>query len=833
MAKYKKGGKGKTIECAINNDDENIIIDEIDGPIIIENLPIDTNFFYLQNDKPLSAVNRTILPKTYEISENEFNIFGFRKTKSIDESEEEVELRLKVSVSENDERRRMKWLAHIEFTNENLDKYLKWGDIELEKLKNGKFEEMIYTEGVPHSLRPFIWTILSGALKKKKKSIFKYDQVVKQCFTNLNISVDSQIEKDVLRTLPNNVCFLREDSRGANSLRNILRSIAFLYPDLGYCQGIGMVVANILLVCPEEYSFWIMTTIIEDILPPNYYSHSLVDLQIDQKIVQHLLKLHIPELYDCLKEKNVDLSMITANWFLTLFASTIRTDFLFRIWDLLLVYGNSIIFRVIISLLKINCEEIIFMCKDTDSHLSLDVFNYISKIPKNIKSIDDILEMSMSFDYVINSKIIQELRSSFQNVINENCGIYRKMTKEHVLKKQAAVSAQLFKSKSFIQQVFHGSSNGEKVDIKMKNIRQTEIIVNLKNAIGRLIKHFESCDEGHTFNGETVVEYELFNYVKEKATFLQKRREGRKRARALLNFKSQEEDELGFLKNDVISIINDKDEHCWIGELNGRRGWFPAKFVELINEIGKSYCSYGDESVNEVVCRIVREHFMMAISIIFEHEIRQELHLHPYQFIEEIANNVVQKNCRIVDSRLALCNTFKLEQDEKVLTPEELLFRSVHYINSTHNITSKNKNDIKFRSLIAFGLNEQCLHLWFAALCDTTTHESIRKKYYRQTSFIRSPGWVQITCELKVLSQMSFSLNVDYELSNNLYKNSILQNKSKISNNNVISKLSKQKSQASINYSNSRRNINSAINEPLREGVQDVLIKHQLFSWDL
>ena len=36
-----------------------------------------------------------------------------------------------------------------------------------------------------------------------------------------------------------------------------------------------------------------------------------------------------------------------------------------------------------------------------------------------------------------------------------------------------------------------------------------------------------------------------------------------------------------------------KDEHCWIGELDGgggRKGWFPAKFVELIDERnGKLY----------------------------------------------------------------------------------------------------------------------------------------------------------------------------------------------------------------------------------------------------
>lgn len=37
-----------------------------------------------------------------------------------------------------------------------------------------------------------------------------------------------------------------------------------------------------------------------------------------------------------------------------------------------------------------------------------------------------------------------------------------------------------------------------------------------------------------------------------------------------------------YRKNDIITVICEKDEHCWVGEVNGLRGWFPAKFVEVI-----------------------------------------------------------------------------------------------------------------------------------------------------------------------------------------------------------------------------------------------------------
>ena len=45
-----------------------------------------------------------------------------------------------------------------------------------------------------------------------------------------------QIEKDLLRTLPTNVCYANVNSTGVPRLRRILRGLAWLYPDIGYCQ---------------------------------------------------------------------------------------------------------------------------------------------------------------------------------------------------------------------------------------------------------------------------------------------------------------------------------------------------------------------------------------------------------------------------------------------------------------------------------------------------------------------------------------------------------------------------------------------------------------------
>ena len=80
--------------------------------------------------------------------------------------------------------------------------------------------------------------------------------------------------------------------------------------------------------------------------------------------------------------------------------------------------------------------------------------------------------------------------------------------------------------------------------------------------------------------------------------------------------------------------------------------------------------------------------------------------VHPWQFVEEAACKEVEKDFNSVYSRLVLCKTFRLNEDGKVLLPEELLYRCVEAVNFTHN-PQHAQMDVKLRSLICMGLNEQ------------------------------------------------------------------------------------------------------------------------------
>ena len=85
-----------------------------------------------------------------------------------------------------------------------------------------------------------IVTSTFGFIPIHAKSLFtpfsSYFSLNFRASSNDHLMTSRQIEKDLLRTLPTNVCYSTPKSIGVPRLRRILRGLAWLYPDIGYCQ---------------------------------------------------------------------------------------------------------------------------------------------------------------------------------------------------------------------------------------------------------------------------------------------------------------------------------------------------------------------------------------------------------------------------------------------------------------------------------------------------------------------------------------------------------------------------------------------------------------------
>jgi hypothetical protein len=129
----------------------------------------------------------------------------------------------------------MKWLAHLQFKHPDLDKELTWGAINIDSLYDSKTTDLIKEAGIPHSMRAFLWPRFCQATVNRNAGTYRYEQICKEADAEI-LSATTQIERDLLRTLPTNRCFSKLDAHGVEAMRRILKSLAFFYPDLGYCQ---------------------------------------------------------------------------------------------------------------------------------------------------------------------------------------------------------------------------------------------------------------------------------------------------------------------------------------------------------------------------------------------------------------------------------------------------------------------------------------------------------------------------------------------------------------------------------------------------------------------
>lgn len=148
--------------------------------------------------------------------------------------------------------------------------------------------------------------------------------------------------------------------------------------------------ASLLLLLEEEDAFWMMATIVEDLLPASYYSSTLlgidtrrscktqmfiavthtnlcnylIGIQADQRVLRTLVANYLPDIDHVLVQHDIELSLISLHWFLTLFASVVHMKILLRIWDLFLFDGSIVLFQITLGMLKIKgIYDDLYICK--------------------------------------------------------------------------------------------------------------------------------------------------------------------------------------------------------------------------------------------------------------------------------------------------------------------------------------------------------------------------------------------------------------------------------------------------------------------------------------
>ncbi|GFS01541.1 TBC1 domain family member 2B [Elysia marginata] len=213
--------------------------------------------------------------------------------------------------------------------------------------------------GVPKEFRERIWKgciDLHVKSNRIKLGDNYYRDLQERAAQNKSNPAIKQIELDLLRTLPDNCHFQKIDSEGICKLRRVLLCYSVHNPCIGYCQGINRIAAIALLFLREEDAFWCLVAIVDQLMPADYYTATLAGAQSDQRVLKDLVAEKCPRLHAHLELHEVDLSLFTFNWFLTVFVDGIYPELFLNIWDVFLYEGSKVLFRFGLAFLK-NAEE--------------------------------------------------------------------------------------------------------------------------------------------------------------------------------------------------------------------------------------------------------------------------------------------------------------------------------------------------------------------------------------------------------------------------------------------------------------------------------------------
>ncbi|KAJ4514560.1 GTPase activating protein (GAP) [Exophiala dermatitidis] len=257
-----------------------------------------------------------------------------------------------------------------------------WGEYMRENGRNATivrqptFHKLIRV-GLPNRLRGEIWEICSGSFYTRLRNPNLYEKTLAKFTGQESLAID-EIEKDLNRSLPEYPGFQSEE--GIGRLRRVLTAYSWTNEEVGYCQAMNIVVAALLIYMSEAQAFFILGALCDRLLP-GYYSKDMYGTLLDQRVFENLVERTMPVLWEHLVKSDVNLSVVSLPWFLSLYINSMPLVFAFRVLDVFFLEGPKVLFQVGLAILRINGEELLDI-NDDGSFISI-LKNYFSRLDES------------------------------------------------------------------------------------------------------------------------------------------------------------------------------------------------------------------------------------------------------------------------------------------------------------------------------------------------------------------------------------------------------------------------------------------------------------------
>jgi len=167
----------------------------------------------------------------------------------------------------------------------------------------------------------------------------------------------SLIEEDISTTLPSLHIFHHETGPLYEELKEMLCAWVVSRSDegLGYTLGAAKIAAMLLINMPVQQGFVVMRNLLERHCMRSFYGGegSREDVEAYYRIFDTLLADGMPKIYFNFKQHQISPSAYLHDWLLPLFLDHLPFEACARIWDVLLLEGDSFLYRAALGILAV------------------------------------------------------------------------------------------------------------------------------------------------------------------------------------------------------------------------------------------------------------------------------------------------------------------------------------------------------------------------------------------------------------------------------------------------------------------------------------------------
>jgi hypothetical protein len=269
-------------------------------------------------------------------------------------------------------------------------------------------------KGPPNNIRWLFWCNL---VKSRKKNNDIDEKIFKNFLQQeLDTEIMLQIKKDLHRTAPENKYYQSEE--GITSLRNVLKVMALCDQVVSYCQGMNIIVANVLLVSDGNQfeTFLVLKYIFDNLEVREFYMKGFAKLHYYIFMIKALIKEKFNNVYNVIENLGVPDEVWLFRWLQTIFMLACDFSICIRIWDCIIADGMDFLIKFCLGLIRYYEANIL---KAQDMCEFIDAFKLKTKYmtTEEIYIFRETL-ISHAYNIKVDTIRLNELKVEYENVKN-------------------------------------------------------------------------------------------------------------------------------------------------------------------------------------------------------------------------------------------------------------------------------------------------------------------------------------------------------------------------------------------------------------------------------